>query len=285
PKPDRPLRILTFHNRTRQREACGRFFSCNSTITMAANDPPHILYQFHYSICSIMVRYAFALRGDAKDSAHEIRLKEESVDIVKAKEQLSEHYLCVPVLQSAAPVEKPISDSVEITKYLAGSYPTMIPKSHERPIKQMLSDLHGVSFFAFTFAGKPQSIEGSKKTLEEKLAAGVSDTYRKAIETKLKRLDESKLAALTPEASKKNEQYTQQLVSQLVSNLEASKTGYLFGLERPSALDAHLVVFVARMLDIKRDDMIPMQLKSYAEKAMGGKEWQDVMQGRRTVPG
>ncbi|KAF2769997.1 hypothetical protein EJ03DRAFT_343057 [Teratosphaeria nubilosa] len=259
---------------------------------MAANNPTHILYHFDYSICSIMVRYAFALRGNARDTAHEIRLKEEPVDIVKAKEQLSEHYLCdinangeVPVLQPAASGEKPIPDSVEITKYLAGSYPTMIPTSHESQIKQMLSDLHGVSFFAFTFAGKPQSIEGSKNTLEEKLAAGVSDTYRKAIETKLRRLDESKLAALTPEASKKNEQYTQQLVSQLVSNLEASKTGYLFGLERPSALDAHLVVFVARMLDIKRDDMIPTQLKSYAEKAMGGKEWQDVMQGRRTVPG
>ncbi len=42
-----------------------------------------------------MVRYAFALRGQAKDQGHEIRIKEQPVEIIKAKEQLSEHYMCV----------------------------------------------------------------------------------------------------------------------------------------------------------------------------------------------
>lgn len=62
---------------------------------MMTPKPTHVLYHYDFSICSIMVRYAFALRGQAKDQDHEIRIKEQLVEIIKAKEQLSEHYLCV----------------------------------------------------------------------------------------------------------------------------------------------------------------------------------------------
>ncbi|KAK0247009.1 hypothetical protein B0A54_17911 [Friedmanniomyces endolithicus] len=237
-----------------------------------------------------MVRYAFALRGQAKDQGHEIRIKEQPVEIIKAKEQLSEHYLCdinangeVPVL---VPLDsgKPIPESVDITKHLAESYPSMIPDSCGSEIKQLIYELHGISFFAFTFAGKPQGIQATKARLEGLQKEPISDQYRAAIDIKLQRLKEKKFAVLTPQASRKNEEYAAQLMTRLESLLNASQTPWLFGLERPSALDAHLLVFIARMQDIGRGDMIPEALKKYGEKAMNGPEWHEVMQGRHTSP-
>ncbi|KAK4506402.1 hypothetical protein PRZ48_000132 [Zasmidium cellare] len=250
---------------------------------MAQEQATHVLYHFQFSICSIMVRYTFAQRGPAIDDAHEIRLEEKHVDIVKDLEQMSEHFLCVPVLLDVKN-GSPLPDSVAITKYLAKSYPSMIPEPHAKEIAQLIHDLHGISFFGFTFAGKPQTVSRSKEHLQGFLEGDISDRYRKAIEYKLKRLDTAKAGALTPEAAAKNEEYTKQLVTKLEALLQASKTSWLFDLEQPSALDSHLVVFIARMLDIGRGDVIPEALKSYGQQAMSRPEWQQVMQGKSTTP-
>lgn len=66
--------------------------------------------------------------------------------------------------------------------------------------------------------------------------------------------------------------------------LDNSQTGWLFSFDKTSALDTHLVVFIARMMDINRGDLIPEALKGYATKAMNGTEWNEVMQGRTTKP-
>lgn len=200
---------------------------------------------------------------------------------------------------------KPIPESVDITKYLAGSYPSMIPDSYGSEIGQLMDDLHGISFYAFTFAGKPQSTQATKARLEGLLREPISNRYRAAIDIKLQRsvritakqclggissadfccrLEEKKIATLTPQASKKNEEYAAQLMTRLESLLNASQTPWLFGLESPSALDAHLVVFIARMQDIGRGDVIPSALQNYGERAMNGPEWHEVMQGRHTSP-
>ena len=60
---------------------------------MAAKATTHTLYHNIYSICSIMVRYSIAVRGEPKDQEHEIRIHEEQIDF-QNKEQLTEHYLC-----------------------------------------------------------------------------------------------------------------------------------------------------------------------------------------------
>lgn len=92
----------------------------------------------------------------------------------------------VPVL---APVnsKNTIPDSVEITKYLARSYPTLLPASHGREIKQLLSELHGISFFSLTFAGKPQRHLASKAYLQDRLNDQISERYRATIKDKIKR--------------------------------------------------------------------------------------------------
>ena len=62
---------------------------------------------------------------------------------------------------------------------------------------------------------------------------------------------------------------------------------WLYGSGVPSALDAHLVTFVARMRDVGRQDIIPEGISSYGDKAMETAEWRSVMDGRRstTYPG
>jgi hypothetical protein len=58
------------------------------------NNPTHILYHHVQSICSIMVRYSYALRGTPETADQQIRIHEQQIDVMGGNEQLSEHYLC-----------------------------------------------------------------------------------------------------------------------------------------------------------------------------------------------
>lgn len=82
-----------------------------------------------------------------------------------------------------------IPDSVEITKYLAGFYPALIPSSHQKEIYSMLERLHGINFFTLTYGepGKQSYQHKTKALLEERLSSDISQNYREAIEYKLKR--------------------------------------------------------------------------------------------------
>ena len=73
-------------------------------------------------------------------------------------------------------------------------------------------------------------------------------------------------------------------MKELQPHLEKSPTGWLFGLDRASALDAHLIVFIARMRDVGRNDLIPESFHKYTMKAMEGKEWKDVQTGSTKPP-
>ena len=71
------------------------------------------------------------------------------------------------------------------------------------------------------------------------------------------------------------------LVTWLPSRGEEAES-WLFDLPHATALDVHLTVFIARMLDIGRGIIIPDKLRSYGERAMQTEEWKSVMQGRST---
>lgn len=58
---------------------------------------------------------------------------------------------------------------------------------------------------------------------------------------------------------------------------------WLMSLPIATALDAHLIVFIARMLDIGNSDIIPERLKEYAARAMNEPAWKNTMQGRKTM--
>jgi glutathione S-transferase len=156
-------------------------------------EPTHILYHHPYSIFSIMARYTFACRGAPKDSKHEMRLKEEVVDIMHGG-QLSEHYLCdvnakgeVPVL-APLPDGKPLPDSLNITYAFAESYPAILPSEHGAEIKKLLEELHQISVYSLTFTGNPTSQLKAKEELQNRLKdESNSPRYCKAMEKKIER--------------------------------------------------------------------------------------------------
>ena len=66
--------------------------------------------------------------------------------------------------------------------------------------------------------------------------------------------------------------------------LTGSKSGWLLGFIQPSALDAHLAVFIARMYDMEKSYLIPKTLQNYATRIFESEEWLDLMQGKTTNP-
>lgn len=97
------------------------------------------------------------------------------------------------------------------------------------------------------------------------------------------RIDEH-LNQLDPQEALKNEEYTKSLFRELDELLSTSRSGWLLGLEKPTAVDAHLISFLNRLLDRKREDLVPERLQLYALKAKSEKAWNSVMQGRNTLP-
>ena len=75
-------------------------------------------------------------------------------------------------------------DSQVITKYLAESYPSLIPASHADEVKQLISRIHDINFFSLTYTGMPHVPQGSKTMLENQLKGDINERYRKAIEYK-----------------------------------------------------------------------------------------------------
>lgn len=145
-----------------------------------------------------MVRYTFALRGKPVDSNADMDIYNK-VCSLKAKEQLTEHYLCningngeVPVLVPETGDLKPMPESVDITYAIASRYPSLLPQEHENEIKSLIRTLHDINFFSLIFAGKPEMQLGNLALLERKLGEDISEKYRKAIEHKIQRYVDSR---------------------------------------------------------------------------------------------
>ena len=97
-------------------------------------------------------------------------------------------------------------------------------------------------------------------------------------------IDETKLGSLTDEKVADNIGKVKALMEEFDKIVKDSETDWCFGFKQPTALDAHLIVFIARMQDVRREDLIPEALRRYAAKAFEGAEWKGVMQGRTTAP-
>jgi glutathione S-transferase len=153
-----------------------------------------ILYHDWHSICSIMARYVYAIRGEPRADSAELQMTEQ-VCSLRAGEQLTEHFLCdinnngeVPVLVPANGEQEAISDSVDITWLFADYFPGLLPKEHEGEIKRLVTELHAkVNFFSLTFEGKPEVQQRNMAALRSRLYDDISDEYRKVLEHKIQR--------------------------------------------------------------------------------------------------
>jgi glutathione S-transferase len=164
-----------------------------SLSAMATVSSTHILYHFQYSIRSLFVRYAYALRGPAADPNAEIHLEEQHVDLRPPHfDQLAEHFICdvnpsgeVPVLISKQDGHI-LPDSRNITFKIAEYYPQLMPEQHAATIHRLLAKLHAIDYYSLTFTGKYMFPCGTIATLlERRNSVDTSDRYREALDRKI----------------------------------------------------------------------------------------------------
>lgn len=65
-----------------------------------------------------------------------------------------------------------------------------------------------------------------------------------------------------------------------------TKNAYIFG-EHPTVFDAHVLVFLCRLCDVRRTELIPDTLLEWVEGFRQGEAWKRVMEnvpGGKTLP-
>ncbi|EXJ65707.1 uncharacterized protein A1O5_11234 [Cladophialophora psammophila CBS 110553] len=264
----------------------------------------YTLFYNDYSICSIMVRYTVAVIQHLQDGR--IRINEQPIDIQHGG-QLAESYLCkvnpkgtVPVLTSSNPqrLKTPLSESVDITYFLAEYFPTLCPPHLASQITSLLSELHDINYFSLTYTDKPHRAVDMENSVQKVLArSDISERYRKALELKLEVIRATRAPALTTEAVVVQKQKALSFLSKIEALLGATETNtkgsdhggflWIFGTPEATALDAHVVPLIARLLDVGRGAMFEgnPRVRAYADRAFETEAWKDVMQRRRTVYG
>lgn len=98
------------------------------------------------------------------------------------------------------------------------------------------------------------------------------------------RVQATKLNGLKPESVDKAIENTKEFMAKIDSLLQKSQTGWIMNTVKPTALDAHVVVFICRLQDVHRQNLIPGRVEQYGEVAMSQEAWKQMMDGRRTVP-
>ena len=77
---------------------------------------------------------------------------------------------------------------------------------------------------------------------------------------------------------------TRELLQEIGEMLQVSETDWILNTKHPTALDAHIIVFVARLKDAGRSDLVPARITDYAYKQMDTQLWKEIIQGRSTIP-
>ncbi|OQV10801.1 Glutathione S-transferase, domain-containing protein [Cladophialophora immunda] len=256
-------------------------------------EEPYTLYYASHSICSIMVRVTFALRGPPKHGKG-LQIQEQEVDIGDKAEQIEESFLCdinpegyVPVLAHPQLLPKPMPESVDITRYFAEHYPRLLPDEHAEEIESLLDALHQINFYALTFGGLPHRGEVLQQCLRAKLAQpGISDRYRRALEYKLGQRQAMELNIL-PEQIAANEERSRTFNAQIEALMDKHANGknsnYIYG-DEPTALDAHVLCFLSRLYDKGRTHLISPRLLKYLMDFREGDAWKEVVPSGSTVP-
>jgi glutathione S-transferase len=97
------------------------------------------------------------------------------------------------------------------------------------------------------------------------------------------RTHEDKVKGIESATIKQNEDAAHALMSTLEAMLKPGQQ-WLYGAQ-PTVLDTTLVPFLARMRDVKRDELVLGRLGDYLDRAEADIGWQKVMDGRKTMPG
>lgn len=210
----------------------------------------------------------------------------------------------------------PLTDSVDISYWLSGYYPKLLPRDLEPTIRDLFTKLHDIDIYCLCVrldsvppewqrSGVPPI---SVDALLAKPDSEISPEYRRALEKKRElcafhrsSLWDSCIAnfchsshvktkndALKPDQVAQAEKQARDFFSELIPIRKAQGAGsvWLFGPDvGPTILDAHTAPFIARMMDEKvgRSSLVPPELQEYAARVMERPEWDAVMHGRPTM--
>jgi hypothetical protein len=96
-------------------------------------------------------------------------------------------------------------------------------------------------------------------------------------------LEKEKIGGVVPSEVEKNKGNSRKLLLELDKLLVPSAGPWLYGASVATALDAHVVTFIARLRDLGKEDLVPQGLIDYSDKAMEMPEWRGVVNRRSTM--
>ncbi|KIW72337.1 hypothetical protein PV04_00537 [Phialophora macrospora] len=258
--------------------------------------PKYELYYNPFSICSLMVLYTLRLKGQPKSPADAVEPEERFIDIYSG-EQMAESYLekhpkgTVPAMLAPS-LGVRLIDSADITSYLMDRYPSLRPDAHRQTIDSLLEELHEISYVTLSFKPEERRVEGVMEAVRQIMdRSDTSDRYRKMLQGKL----DNHAASLQKFAANKQSvesveadsvRYLEK-ISKLLAAAQGGSGGqasWIFGNDvGPTAVDAHTVVFIARLLDSKREHLIPADVLAYGRPKLQAKEWLGITKGNPTL--
>ncbi|KAI0889738.1 uncharacterized protein GGS22DRAFT_149038 [Annulohypoxylon maeteangense] len=265
---------------------------------MASQDlsAPFTLYSYTYSICALMVQMAYEMRGSPREGRPDLKLERKMVDIgLESREQLSEFYLLkvnpkgvVPVLANEKVLDKPMPESIDISYYLADWYPSLLPVQHKEAIRELLEELHKISFKLLTFGTQTKYPSIAVDWMREQIQRpDISDEYKKALEYKAgltKGWADNHSEADLAEAETRARAFCAKIIALMEKRPEEKdKITYIFGPE-PTLLDAHVVVFLGRVYEKKRFDLLPPVLVQWHEQLRKTGMWERAVPAGTTLP-
>lgn len=88
------------------------------------------------------------------------------------------------------------------------------------------------------------------------------------------------------EATELTKKFLPKVQALMEKNSATTKNAYIFG-EQPTVLDAHVLVFLCRLYDLRKTELIPDVLLEWVEGFRKGEVWQKLMEsvpGGKTLP-
>ena len=82
----------------------------------------------------------------------------------------------------------------------------------------------------------------------------------------------------------KTRTYLDRIAHNIATHNPGDKATWIFGDGvGPTALDAHTVVFVARLIDASRSYLIPDEVLEYGKRHLEKRDWTEITQGNSTL--